>query len=379
MPRLRIAIVLVLTAATGCVYGERQVVREAPPPAVEAPPPPPYDASDTYQGYDADLPPPPRAGADVSNEAIFYDSLAPYGYWTFVAPYGRVWVPSVAYGWRPYYYGQWVLTDWGWTFVSDDPWGWAAYHYGRWNFAVGVGWYWIPGLVWGPAWVTWGWGAGYVTWCPMGPAGVVYGYHHPGWVAVPENHFTRPIATVAVPPQTTYRVVTQTRPVATPNATTPSRTHGFGPPVAQVARATGQQIHPVAVTQVVRPRAISPMPNAVSPMRSPPSTRPRTPEVARPGAGPRALPPGRSGGVAAPRSGVAAPPGSSAPRPVVPSYGAPPSSGAPHAAPSGGGAPHAAPPSGGGAPHASPPSGGGGGAPHAGPPSGGGSPRANHR
>src|SRR5215475_11360304 len=197
---MRIPTFLILAAAAAGCISERQVVREQPP--IEAPPPgPAYDPPPPYSDeYQAEAPPPP-AGTEVTSEAVFYDRLAPYGYWTFVAPYGRVWVPAVGYGWRPYYYGQWVLTDWGWTFASDDPWGWAAYHYGRWNFAVGVGWYWIPGYVWAPAWVSWRYGAGYVTWCPLGPPGVVFGYHHPAWIAVSEQHFTRPIVGVAVPPQ----------------------------------------------------------------------------------------------------------------------------------------------------------------------------------
>src|SRR2546429_628661 len=136
-----------------------RLLRSPEPPGSPAP-----------QSYQTEAPPPP-AGSDVSSEAVFYERLSPYGYWMFVAPYGRVWVPAVGYGWRPYYYGQWVLTDWGWTFVSDDPWGWAAYHYGRWNWGMGIGWGWVPGPGWGPAWGRlrgWGGGAGLVPARPPG-------------------------------------------------------------------------------------------------------------------------------------------------------------------------------------------------------------------
>ena len=364
MPRLRHLLVVTLAAAAGCVYGTREVVREDRP-VEAAPPPPPYDTTvpdSSYQSYQTDVPPPPRAGADVSSEAIFYDSLAPYGYWTFIAPYGRVWVPGVAYGWRPYYYGQWMLTDWGWTFVSDDPWGWAAYHYGRWNWGVGVGWYWIPGRIWGPAWVSWRYGAGYVGWCPLGPPGVVFGYRHPAWVAVQERHFTRPISSVAVPAQRTAGIVQQARPLSGPHATV-SRNGSFGPPVAQVARATGQQIKPVAAPQVVHARpGTAPASGTAGVTRSPVSPRARATQPPRSGGSarpvpqaPRVSPPGQSGGRRP--SGITAPSPGSAP---------PPPSG-------GGGGPRAAPPSGGGGPRSSPPpSGGGGGGPHATPPSGGG-------
>ena len=350
--RLRNLLVLSL-AATGCLY-EREAVRadrpvENPPPAPYAEAPPP--AYDPQQAYQVD-PPPPPAGADVGSEAVFYERLSPYGYWTFVAPYGRVWVPSVGYGWRPYYYGQWVLTDWGWTFVSDDPWGWAAYHYGRWNFGVGVGWYWVPGRVWAPAWVSWRYGAGYVTWCPLAPPGVVFGYRHPAWIAVSEQHFTRPIAAVAVPSQRTYGVVTQAQPLTGPHATV-GRAGNFGPPVASVARATGQQIRPIAAAQAVRPRptvttGANPSPGAS--MRSPrararpdrDAVRPAPPRV---GQGWRANPPAQPGAVA-PRSSPGGSMGS-APRAAPPANA--------------GSAPRAAPPSsgggsrGGGAPHATSP------------------------
>ncbi len=355
-PRFPILVSLTAAAAIagGCI-SERGAVRDQP--RVDAPPPGPgyYDDSDSdgAYSYQTEAPPAPPAGSNVASEAVFYDQLAPYGYWTFVAPYGRVWVPAVAYGWRPYYYGRWVLTDWGWTFASDDPWGWAGYHYGRWNFAVGVGWYWIPGAVWAPAWVSWRYGAGYVTWCPLGPPGVVFGYRHPAWVAVPEAHFTRPIAGVAVPAQRTYGVVTQARPLTGPHATV-GRGGSFGPPVASVSRATGQQIHPVAVAQpaqVARPRP-SATPAPVVPMRSPVRPGARV-DAARPTARPSYAPhpmPARPAPTV-PRMESAPPPsygGGSAPRVAPP----PPPSGA-----SGGGA--------GPAPHASPPSGGGSAQPHA--------------
>jgi len=335
MRRFSTLVILTAAAASGCLY-DREVVRDDR--AVEAPPPGPAYDSTTYDGYRAESPPPPPAGTEVSSETVFYDRLSPYGYWTFVAPYGRVWIPAVGYGWRPYYYGQWVLTDWGWTFVSDDPWGWAAYHYGRWNYGVGVGWYWIPGVVWAPAWVNWRYGAGYVTWCPLGPPGVVFGYRHPAWVAVTEQHFTRPIATVAVPAQRTYGVVTQARPLSGPQSTV-GRGNSFGPPVASVARATGQQIRPIAATQAVRPRPTA-APSAAPAMRSPVRPRARVDGV-------RPAPTVRPGGESRP---VPMRPGSSAPR-MEPG-------------PSRGGEPRATPPSGGSGPRAAPPSGGGGG-PHA--------------
>jgi len=279
----RIAKILVVAlAASGCLYGEREVVRQRP---IDPPPPPPSaldegstPRSETY----TDSAPVER---DVVDTEVFYERLSPYGYWESVAPYGRVWVPTVGYGWRPYYFGRWVLTDWGWTFVSDDPWGWAAYHYGRWNWGVGVGWYWIPGRVWGPAWVSWRYGAGYVGWCPLGPPGVVFGYSHPAWVAVREQHFTHPIAGVAVPARATAGIVTQTAPLAGPQATV-ARTGQFGPPVARVRAATGEPIRPMPVARVLgRPQASPQTGPRVIPEGGPRVRDPMRTPSPRPGAG----------------------------------------------------------------------------------------------
>ncbi|HET7788606.1 MAG TPA: DUF6600 domain-containing protein, partial [Myxococcales bacterium] len=315
MRRLRNVIILSLAAlAAGCIVEQGQTVRDQPP--LETPPPPPADtAAPSYSydsGYQAEAPPP--AGSDVGSPDVFYEQLSPYGTWTYVAPYGRVWIPAVGYGWRPYYYGRWVLTDWGWTFASDDPWGWAAYHYGRWNWAVGFGWYWIPGTVWAPAWVSWRYGGGYVSWCPLGPSGVYFGYRHPAWVAVQEQHFTRPISAVAVPTQRTSGIVSQARPLTGPHATV-ARTGAFGPPVASVARATGQQIRPVAAANAVRPRAsVQSAPRTG--MQSPVQPRARGVDGAPPGS--RIGAPARPGGAVVPRS-----PGGYAPRAAPPGGGGP--------------------------------------------------------
>jgi len=298
MRRLRNILFLTLAAAAAGCFVEGGYVREEPSYYATGPQPPAptADVDETYQS-EAPIP----AGANVPDQDIFYDSLSPYGSWTDVAPYGRVWVPTVGYGWRPYYYGRWVLTDWGWTFVSDDPWGWAAYHYGRWNWGIGIGWYWIPGTVWGPAWVSWRYGGGYVSWCPLGPRGVVFGYRHPAWVAVSQVHFTQPIARSAVPIRQTAGIVQAAQPLGGPHATV-ARNGSFGPPVAGIAEATGRTLRPVAAATVVgRPHAAAPRamaPGAGAPVARPgagvmrsPAPRPRPgvmgrPPAARPSPGP---------------------------------------------------------------------------------------------
>jgi hypothetical protein len=91
-----------------------------------------------------------------------------YGSWQHVPTYGHVWYPRVRPGWRPYYYGRWTtLRPWGWTWIGSDPWAWPTHHFGRWGFSAGS-WFWIPGRTWGPAWVSWAYAPGYVSWCPLG-------------------------------------------------------------------------------------------------------------------------------------------------------------------------------------------------------------------
>ena len=80
------------------------------------------------------------------------------------------WRPThVRAGWRPYMFGRWAWTDYGWYWVSDEPFGWAAYHYGRWYYDDYYGWMWVPDRTWGPAWVEWRYNDDYLGWAPLPP------------------------------------------------------------------------------------------------------------------------------------------------------------------------------------------------------------------
>ncbi len=99
-----------------------------------------------------------------------YNYLAPYGNWVYMRPYGYVWTPRhMGYQWRPYSNGHWVMTDFGWTWVAYEPWGAIPFHYGRWGYDDYLGWYWVPGTTWGPAWVSWRWSDQYAGWAPLQP------------------------------------------------------------------------------------------------------------------------------------------------------------------------------------------------------------------
>jgi uncharacterized membrane protein YgcG len=153
---------------------------EAPPPADaqlgpaydpnaanEYPPPDFGPDNDIAQGYDD--------GYDPQAYTQFQSALAPYGSWDNDPSYGNVWSPAasiVGAGFSPYgSNGHWVLTEYGWTWVSGWNWGWAPFHYGRWITRAGR-WSWVPGTMWGPAWVSWRSGGGYVGWSPLPPRGV---------------------------------------------------------------------------------------------------------------------------------------------------------------------------------------------------------------
>jgi hypothetical protein len=108
----------------------------------------------------------------MASYSTFYRNLEPYGVWRETSNYGYVWQPREAersHGWRPYTNGRWVYTDAGWTWVSEEPFGWATYHYGRWARLRNVGWVWVPGDEWAPAWVSWRKSNDYVGWAPLPP------------------------------------------------------------------------------------------------------------------------------------------------------------------------------------------------------------------
>ena len=108
----------------------------------------------------------------TASYSTFYRKLDPYGVWRETSSYGYVWQPREAErsrSWRPYTNGRWIYTDAGWTWISEEPFGWATYHYGRWTRLRNIGWIWVPGDEWAPAWVSWRKSNDYVGWAPLPP------------------------------------------------------------------------------------------------------------------------------------------------------------------------------------------------------------------
>jgi len=169
----------------GCIFYVPYSGEEQPPPGEEQP-------VEEPRGY--------VPAFDVS---YFYDYLSPFGMWVYYPPYGYVWIPrDTWYGWRPYTYGRWVWTDYGWTWVSHFKWGWAPFHYGRWGWDRELGWFWMPDTVWGPGWVTWRRGDFYIGWAPLPPEArfvigvgirdLPFSIPPSHWIFVEGNYFLEP-------------------------------------------------------------------------------------------------------------------------------------------------------------------------------------------
>jgi len=105
MKKLALFIGLGFLLATACIVYVPTYDEEPPP--------------DTGEYYERGYP----SRMDTS---YFYDYLSGYGSWVYYPPYNYIWIPRVTtYGWRPYTYGRWVYTNYGWTWVSQFEWGWA--------------------------------------------------------------------------------------------------------------------------------------------------------------------------------------------------------------------------------------------------------------
>ena len=114
----------------------------------------------------------PSFSPDLKARHDFGEALEPYGNWMRTREYGDVWKPRISNPtvWAPYTVGRWHYTELGWHFTSSEPWGWACYHYGRWVRYKTVGWCWVPGREWAPAWVSWRTSPRHIGWSPLPPA-----------------------------------------------------------------------------------------------------------------------------------------------------------------------------------------------------------------
>ena len=90
----------------------------------------------------ADLEPSPELMASGDQ----YEELNRYGEWYEESSYGRVWMPSFAYGgYDPFRYGHWQHYGTSWAWVNSMPWGYYTSNYGRWAYLDHLNrWCWVP-------------------------------------------------------------------------------------------------------------------------------------------------------------------------------------------------------------------------------------------
>lgn len=111
--------------------------------------------------------------------------LSSYGDWKISRRFGEVWVPSVAVDWRPYTDGRWIWTDDGWYWQSAEPFGAIVFHYGRWVDDADLGWVWVAGDDWAPAWVVWRESDDDIGWAPAPPPDVTVAVTDAWWAFAP--------------------------------------------------------------------------------------------------------------------------------------------------------------------------------------------------
>jgi len=206
-----------------------------------------------------------KASAQQPNVSlqVFYDQLSPYGEWVNYPNWGYVWIPDAGPDFVPYStQGHWILTDDGWTWMSDYSWGWAPFHYGRWDYDQYYGWFWVPGNEWGPAWVSWRRADGYYGWAPMEPGislsvsfGRAYDSHDDHWIFVKDRDIDRSdINHYYITRTDQDRIIRRSSVIN--NTYVDSRRHTTyitGPARADIQKVTGRQFKPVAIQEYNKP------------------------------------------------------------------------------------------------------------------------------
>jgi hypothetical protein len=205
-------------------------------------------------------PRPVSAAVSVSID-FFHHELSPYGRWVYTSRYGEIWYPTrVRSGWAPYVDGEWVYTDCGWTWVSDDAFD-APFHYGTWVWVAGYGWCWEPGYVWGPAWVSWAWTDRYIGWAPLPSSFAITsaGYYGGAVTVAPSQYVFVPTNQFVGTNVSTVRVATAQNTAILAGAQRATRfsvSNGLvragGPPASLVQRAPGKPVRAVNVSSVSR-------------------------------------------------------------------------------------------------------------------------------
>jgi hypothetical protein len=155
------------------------------------------------------------------------------------------------------------MSEYGWTWVSNEPYGWATYHYGRWDRDPRFGWIWIPGTIWGPAWVSWQSGGGYIGWAPLPPAigfevgvgirlggfNLSIGIRPENYSFVPERSFLEPrLSGYYLPPARNITIINNTTNI-TNYTYIDNRVINRGIDTQHIEQVTGRRIQQMRVTE----------------------------------------------------------------------------------------------------------------------------------
>jgi len=131
------------------------------------------------------------------------------------------------------------------------------------GFFQDIGWYWIPGRRWAPAWVSWRRSSDYVVWAPLPPRFdddfsieiTVRDIPNDYWVAVPSRSFLERdlSASIIDDDHGRFRAVEETKPVG--NVTIQNNiVVNNAIDVGFVEKQTKQQVKPVEVKETDNPK-----------------------------------------------------------------------------------------------------------------------------
>ena len=147
----------------------------------------------------------------------------------------------------PYTNGSWVNTDNGWYFQAATPEEEIVHHYGRWEKSPTLGWVWLPGKVWSPAWVDWKKDDKLMAWAPLPYSTVVVNdavapvvIPADRYVTIEQPHFLDPVYTyryIAPDPIVTVQSMSPLPGIVVVNNNIVDR----GPDVVYVEKVTGKK------------------------------------------------------------------------------------------------------------------------------------------
>lgn len=228
-----------------------------------------------------------KPGSSSNNEGIFYDFFTDLfvkkAYAEDVDVSLFVWQPGIGFSvstgdnqpamYVPYNNGQWLNTEDGWYFKASTAPEELTSHYGRWTLDPNLGWVWLPGRVWAPAWVDWREDADYVAWAPV-PPGTYIVNDAISVTQVNENRYTIVEKKRFIEPSVyKYRYqyvenknkimikeMTKTDGVIVKNKTVINK----GPEVGSIEKASGKKIEQVKIKRVDNKNSVGLADNTIS-------------------------------------------------------------------------------------------------------------------